>query len=51
MSAFEPVRVHTDVQMLNLLTMRQMEEIDAIESARRLENHPAKLVGQLNSMF
>ncbi len=41
----------SDVQMLNLLTMRQAEEIAAIESARRLENHLVKLLGQLDSML
>jgi hypothetical protein len=47
----DPVRVQSDVQMLNLLTMRQAEEIAAIESARRLENHLVKLLGQLDSML
>ncbi len=47
----DPVRVQSDVQMLNLLTMRQAEEIAAIESARRLESHLVKLLGRLDSML
>ena len=47
----DPVRVQADVQMLNLLTMRQAEEIAAIESARRLESHLVKLLGRLDSML
>ena len=36
-----------DVQMLNLLVMRRSEEAEAIESARRLEDHLVKLLRQL----
>ena len=39
--------VQADVHMLNLLTMRQAEELSAIDSARRLEAHLAKLLLQL----
>jgi len=45
----DPDLVQTDVQMLNLLTMRQAEEIDAIVSARRLEDHLLKLLLELES--
>lgn len=41
--------IQADVQQLNLLTMRQAEEIAAIESARRLEDHLSKLLRQLES--
>ena len=45
----DPDLVQTDVQMSNLLTMRQAEEIDAIVSARRLEDHLLKLLLELES--
>lgn len=41
--------VQSDVHQLNLLTMRQAEEIAAIKSARRLETHLVDLVRQLES--
>ena len=42
-------RISSDVHMLNLLTMRQAEENEAIESARRLKNHISKILNQLDS--
>ena len=42
-------RIPSDVHMLNLLTMRQAEEIEAIESARRLKNHISNILNQLDS--
>ena len=43
-------RIQSDVHMLNLLTMRQAEENEAIESARRLKNHVANTLNQLDSL-
>ena len=43
-------RVQSDVHMLNLLTMRQAEELAAIESARRLEKHLSALLPRLDSV-
>ncbi len=43
-------RIQADVHHLNLLTMRQVEENAAIESARRLEDHLGKVLHQLESM-
>jgi len=43
-------RIQADVHHLNLLTMREVEEDAAIESARRLEDHLIKLLRQLESM-
>ena len=40
-------RITADVQMLNLLIMRRAEETEAIESARRLEDHLVKLLREL----
>lgn len=45
----DPELVNADVQMLNLLTMRQAEEIDAIDSARKLEEHLVMLLIELES--
>jgi len=42
-------RIQSDVHMLNLLTMRQAEESEAIESARRLKNHISNTLSQLES--
>ena len=42
-------RISSDVHMLNLLTMRQAEENEAIESARRLKNHISNILNQLDS--
>ena len=42
-------RIQSDVHMLNLLTMRQAEESDAIESARRLKDHISNTLIQLDS--
>ena len=41
-------RIQSDVHMLNLLTMRQAEESEAIESARRLKNHISNILNQLD---
>jgi len=41
--------ISSDVHMLNLLTMRQAEENDAIESARKLKNHISNILNQLDS--
>jgi len=43
-------RIQSDVQVLNLLTMRQAEELDAIDSARRLEQHLEELLDRLASL-
>ena len=44
-------RIQSDVHMLNLLTMRQAEESEAIESARRLKNHISNTLNQLDLSF
>jgi hypothetical protein len=46
----DPVRVQSDVQMLNLLTMRQAEEIAAIESARSNRSFQAVIPGLMISI-
>ena len=43
-------RMLTDVHMLNLLVMRSSEEVDAIQSGRRLEEHLIRLLDQLETM-
>jgi hypothetical protein len=46
----ESETVQEDVLMLNLLTMRQTEEVAAIESARILEAHLTELLLKLDAV-
>lgn len=38
---------HSNIETLNLLTMRRVEEINAIDSARRLDEHIRTILERL----
>jgi hypothetical protein len=43
--------LYQDIEMLNLLTMRNAEERDSIESARRLLSHLSRISSRLDAVL